>query len=111
MRSEHRLVGWTKSHINFVFLVHGRLGMLRSNMFDVVARSDVISTVEIPDRIISADERRQLVPYSDMHVWRLERDGLFPKRIQLAKGKGRVGWSFREVQEWIEQKKAERDDG
>ncbi len=85
--------------------------MLRSNMFVDVARGNVMSTVEIPDRIISADERRRLVPYSDMHIWRLERDGLFPKRIQLAKGKGRVGWSFREIQEWIDQKKATRDDG
>ena len=59
------------------------------------------------DRIISAKERRELVPYSDMHVWRLERDGKFPKRIRL--GENRVGWSLCELQAWIDGKKAERD--
>ncbi len=59
------------------------------------------------DRIVSAKERRQLIPYSDMHVWRMEQDGRFPKRIRL--GENRVGWSLRELQEWIEARKAERD--
>ena len=59
------------------------------------------------DRIVSAKERRQFVPYSDMHIWRLEKAGRFPKRIRL--GANRVGWSFRELQVWIEARKAERD--
>ena len=59
------------------------------------------------DRIITAPERRQLVPYSDMHIWRLEKTGQFPKRIKL--GPNRVGWSLREVQKWIEARKAARD--
>ena len=61
------------------------------------------------DRIISAGERRRLVPYSDMHIWRLERDGRFPRRVRL--GANRVGWSFREVQDWIESRKIERNTG
>ncbi len=60
------------------------------------------------DRIVSAKERRQLIPYSDMHIWRLELAGRFPKRIHL--GANRVGWSYRELQEWIAARKAERDD-
>ena len=60
-----------------------------------------------PDRIISAKERRALVPYSDMHVWRLERAGGFPRRIRL--GAHRVGWSLREVIAWIEGRKADRE--
>ena len=48
-----------------------------------------------PDRIITAPERRLLVPYSDMHIWRLEKAGIFPRRIRL--GPNRVGWSLREV--------------
>ncbi len=60
-----------------------------------------------PDRIISAKERRALVPYSDMHVWRLERAGRFPRRIRL--GANRVGWSLREVAGWIESRKADRE--
>ena len=42
-----------------------------------------MSLIEDGDRLISAPERRELVPYSDMHVWRLERDGKFPRRIPL----------------------------
>ena len=59
------------------------------------------------DRIIDAKERRELVPYSDMHIWRLEKSGIFPRRIQL--GPNRVGWSQQEVIDWIEARKAERE--
>lgn len=58
------------------------------------------------NRIILARERRQLVPYSDMHIWRKEKAGTFPKRIKL--GPNRVGWSLQEVLDWIEARKAER---
>ncbi len=58
------------------------------------------------DRIILAPERRQLVPYSDMNIWRMEKDGRFPRRIKL--GPNRVGWSLKEVLDWIAARKAER---
>ena len=58
------------------------------------------------DRIILAPERRQLVPYCDMQIWRMEKAGKFPKRIKL--GPHRVGWSLREVLDWIDARKAER---
>jgi prophage regulatory protein len=45
------------------------------------------------DRIIDRHERRRLVPYSDNHVLRLERAGLFPVRVKL--GPNRVGWLLR----------------
>ena len=61
----------------------------------------------IGDRIILAPERRLLVPYSDMHIRRMEKDGRFPRRIRL--GPKRVGWSLREVVGWIEERKAERE--
>jgi prophage regulatory protein len=57
-------------------------------------------------RIITAAERRQMVPYSDMHVWRLEKAGKFPKRIKL--GANRVGWLLSEFEDWIARKVAER---
>lgn len=57
-------------------------------------------------RIIGSEERRQLVPYSDMHIWRLERAGKFPRRIKL--GGRRVGWVLLELLEGIEARKAER---
>jgi prophage regulatory protein len=51
------------------------------------------------DRIITAAERRRMVPYSDMHIWRLEKAGQFPKRLKL--GPNRVGWLLSEVEGWI----------
>lgn len=63
----------------------------------------------VEDRIIRAPERRKIVPYSDMHIWRLEKAGRFPKRIKL--GPQSVGWSLREILEYIEARKAERETG
>jgi prophage regulatory protein len=58
------------------------------------------------DRIIREQELRTIVPYSSMHIWRLERAGRFPTRIRL--GPNRVGWSLREVFEWLAARKSER---
>lgn len=66
-----------------------------------------MNTAITQDRIVSAKERRELIPYSDMHVWRLEKAGQFPKRIKL--GANRVGWSIRELDQWIIDRKSERD--
>lgn len=60
-------------------------------------------------RIIRRAELREKVGYSPMHIWRLERDGKFPKRIQL--GPHSVGWIEEEVDQWIEALVAERDAG
>ena len=62
-----------------------------------------------PDRIIGSAELKSMVPYSNMHFWRMEKDGRFPKRIRL--GANRVGWSLKEITAWIDAKKAERDTG
>ena len=59
------------------------------------------------DRIIGRRERRHLIPYSDVHILRLERAGKFPARIQL--GPSRVGWSEHELLEWIEARKLDRN--
>lgn len=58
------------------------------------------------DRIIREKEPRMIVPYSSMHIWRLEKAGRFPQRIRL--GPNRIGWSLREVSEWLAARKAER---
>ena len=60
------------------------------------------------DRIVTAPERREMIPYSDQHVGRLEKAGQFPKRIRL--GENRIGWSLHELLDWIDNRKAERDD-
>lgn len=62
---------------------------------------------KISDRIVGSAERRLMIPFSDMHIWRLERAGLFPKRIKL--GDHRVGWDLGEVVAWMEARKALRD--
>ena len=58
------------------------------------------------DRIIAAAERRRLIPFSDMQIWRMEKAGTFPQRIRL--GPNRVGWSLHEAKDWIKARKAER---
>ena len=58
------------------------------------------------DKIITAPERRELVPFSDMHIWRMEKAGAFPKRIKL--GPNRIGWSVNEINDWIASRKSER---
>ena len=65
-----------------------------------------MNTKILGDRIVSSKERRQLIPYSDMHVWRLEKAGRFPRRIRL--GPNRVGWSLRELEEWMQARMNER---
>lgn len=59
------------------------------------------------DRIIDKKELKHFIPYSDVHIQRLEKSGDFPKRIKL--GPNRVGWSLQEICEWIEQRKVARD--
>ena len=49
-----------------------------------------------------------LVPYSRSHLWRIERQGLFPKRVRL--GANRVGWVEAEILDWLSSKLAERGD-
>lgn len=58
------------------------------------------------ERVLRKPEVLNRVGLSDPTVWRLERQGRFPKRLKL--GPGSVGWFESEVQEWLEQKAAER---
>jgi prophage regulatory protein len=47
------------------------------------------------------------VPWSRMHIDRLERDGKFPKRVQL--GESTVAWLENEVEEFLSAKVAARN--
>jgi prophage regulatory protein len=60
-----------------------------------------------PERSLRLTEVQQLVPYSKMHIDRLEKDGRFPKRIRL--GAGRVVWLQSEVMTWLQSKRAEAE--
>lgn len=57
-------------------------------------------------RILSKRQLKELVLYTPQHVARLEKAGLFPKRVQL--GLNRVGWVEAEVLEWLEERLAKR---
>jgi prophage regulatory protein len=50
-------------------------------------------------RIIRKPEVVRRTGYSAVQIWPLERDGLFPKRVQI--GPMAVGWYENEISEWI----------
>ena len=60
-------------------------------------------------RILSFEDLRSEkgIPYSKVDLWRLERDGKFPKRVPL--GQSRHGWLDSEIDGWITARMAERD--
>jgi len=62
---------------------------------------------EIVMRILSKRQVKELVLYSPQHIARLEKAGLFPKRVQL--GPNRVGWVEAEVLEWLKERLAQRE--
>lgn len=59
------------------------------------------------DIIITKKQLKLMVPYSGQHISRLERAGMFPRRVPL--GENRVGWVLAEVRAWVAARKAQRD--
>lgn len=57
-------------------------------------------------RIIRKPELLGIVGVSDTTIWRMEKKGLFPKRIRL--GGNSTGWLATEINAWLEKKAAER---
>jgi prophage regulatory protein len=58
--------------------------------------------------ILSYDDlRTRGIPYSRVHIWRLERAGQFPKRVPI--GPARHGWLEAEISDWIAGRAAARD--
>ena len=58
-------------------------------------------------RLLSKKEVRHRILYSPAHIDRLEKAGLFPKRVRL--GQGRVGWVEEEIEDYIQERIAQRD--
>jgi len=56
--------------------------------------------------LIRASELVTLVPYSPVHIRRLEVAGRFPKRVRV--GTNRVGWLRSEVEQWLRDRIGER---
>lgn len=52
-----------------------------------------------PERILSTQEVQRLTNLSRTTLWRLERAGKFPARVQLSST--RIGWRHTEVQSWL----------
>jgi len=59
-------------------------------------------------RLLRLPEVLKRVPYSEAHIWRLEREGKFPRRARL--GANRVVWVEAEVDEWLNSKLEERSE-
>ena len=59
-------------------------------------------------KLVSKKELKSVygIPYSFVHIARLERAGAFPKRVQL--GQCRVAWLAEEVEDWITERVALR---
>lgn len=53
---------------------------------------------ELP-RIVSKKDLKLMIPFSPQHILRLEKQGKFPRRIQI--GLRRVGWRLSDIEAWI----------
>ena len=51
-------------------------------------------------RILNSNEVVKKIDLSKVTVWRRERAGLFPKRINLSER--RVGWVESEIEDWLD---------
>ncbi len=64
-----------------------------------------VARTAVPNRKLRLHEVQQIVPYSNVHLTRLEQAGKFPRRIKF--GPGRVVWDEDEVLTWVEARRAE----
>ena len=61
-------------------------------------------------RLLSKKELKQFTLYSHQHIARMEKAGLFPKRVRLGSYRGsRVGWIESEVRAWQQERIGMRD--
>ena len=54
--------------------------------------------LEDAERLLTRRLLRELVPVSDMTIWRWERDGLFPRHLTV---NSRNYWLLSEVKAWL----------
>ena len=65
-----------------------------------------MGTQNTKPEFVVADEIAQRIPYSQNQLRRLEAQGSFPKRVRV--GANRVAWVRQEIDQWIEERMAER---
>jgi prophage regulatory protein len=63
---------------------------------------------DIVMRLLSKRQLKEMVLYSPQHIARLEKAGLFPRRVQI--GPNRVGWVESEVQDWLQSRLDRREE-
>jgi prophage regulatory protein len=51
-------------------------------------------------RLIRRAELQRKIPFSMVHIWRLEKKSEFPRRVSI--GPNAVAWFADEIDEWIE---------
>jgi predicted DNA-binding transcriptional regulator AlpA len=51
------------------------------------------------ERLLPRRELRDVVPVSDMTIWRWERDGRFPRHLSI---NGRNYWRLSELRDWMD---------
>jgi len=54
--------------------------------------------------LIRYPKLKEKVPLSRSQIWRLERAGKFPKRIQISDNS--VGWDEADIEDWLQSRKA-----
>lgn len=60
-------------------------------------------------KLLTKKQLKEKVGYSYQHIDRLEKAGLFPKRVKPFGLNGRAFWVESEVDDWIAQRIIERD--
>jgi len=61
----------------------------------------------VTDKILRKPKVLKTIGVSDSTLWRWEKDGKFPKRVQL--GGNSTGWFESEINGWLAMKAAERE--
>ena len=59
-------------------------------------------------RLLSKRQLKEIVLYSPQHIARLEKAGMFHKRVQI--GPNRVGWVEDEVRDWLQTRLDRREE-
>jgi len=58
------------------------------------------------ERVIRKPELLSIIGLSDPTIWRMEKEGKFPKRLRL--GGNSCGWLASEIHGWLDERAAER---
>src|SRR5215468_1669096 len=72
-----------------------------------VERALETQTTTSGTRVLSLQAVLDRVPVSRTTLWRMERAGLFPRRIQVSAN--RIGWLESDVDAWLDERKPSHD--